>query len=53
MNEIFQLQGPCLKILKKKKKKKKQRDRENHEWCGMKSSCELKYLKFKKLFVTS
>jgi hypothetical protein len=23
MNEIFQLQGPCLKILKKKKKKKK------------------------------
>ena len=51
MNEIFQLQGPCLKILIKKKKK--QRDRENHEWCGMKSSCELKYLKFKKLLVTS
>jgi hypothetical protein len=26
MNEIFQLQGPCLKILKKKKKKKKNRE---------------------------
>jgi hypothetical protein len=27
MNEIFQLQGPCLKILKKKKKKKREIER--------------------------